>query len=65
MEKAMEDLELHIIENTKQAQNGFGHMWGSGWYQITMEQIEQLKAGKQLAFSDGEYVNFISLKEPK
>lgn len=65
MERAMEDLALHIIENTKEAQNEFGHMWGSGWYQITLEQIEQLKAGKQLAFSDGEYANFISLKEPK
>ena len=61
----MEDLKLYIIDNTAAAQKEFGHMWGSGWYQITMEQIEALKNGKQLAFSDGEYVNFISLSEPE
>ncbi|HBF2789794.1 TPA: hypothetical protein KN142_003786, partial [Clostridioides difficile] len=55
----------YIIDNTAAAQKEFGHMWGSGWYQITMEQIEALKNGKQLAFSDGEYVNFISLSEPE
>ena len=60
----MEDLKLYIIENTKEAQDEFGHMWGSGWLQITLEQIEELKKGKQLGFSDGEYVHFISLKEP-
>lgn len=61
----MEDLKLYIIENTLAAQQEFGHRWGSGWYQITAEQIEDLKAGKQLAFSDGEYVNFISLYKPE
>lgn len=61
----MEDLKLYIIENTKDAQNEFGHMWGSSWHQITPEHIEALKNGKQLAFSDGEYVNFISLSNPE
>lgn len=60
----VEDLKLYIIENTKSAQDEFGHMWGSGWFQITEEQIEELKKGKQIAFSDGEYSNFISLVEP-
>lgn len=61
----MESPKLHIIDNTKEAQNQFGHMWGSTWRQITLEQIEQLKAGKQLAFSDGEYSHFISMYKPK
>ncbi len=58
------DGELHVIENTKKAQEEFGTGWGACWLQITQEQIQEIKNGKQLAFFDGEYVHFISLKEP-
>lgn len=65
MKKVMEDLKLHIIENSKEAQDEFGHAYGSEWLQITIEQIEELKKGKQLAYSDGEYAYFISLTDPE
>lgn len=56
--------ELQIIENTKKAQDEYGHMWGSGHEIITKKQIRALLAGKQLAFEDGEYAHFISMSEP-
>lgn len=56
---------IRIIENTRAAQDEHGHMWGSGWEQITREQLQAVMDGKQIAFDDGEYVHFISLEEPK
>lgn len=64
-EETYEICKLYIIENTITAQNLFGHNYGSSWLQITQEQIKLLSIGKQLAFTDGEYSNFISLEEPK
>lgn len=61
----MNDSKLYTIENTKQAQSEFGHAYGSEWIKITEKQIRDLRSGKQLAFSDGEYTSFISLNEPK
>jgi hypothetical protein len=58
------DNEIYIIDNTKSAQDEFGHAWGSGHILIGEEAIDALLAGKQIAFCDGEYVNFISMSEP-
>jgi len=56
--------KIVVIENTKAAQFEYGRMWGSRWNQITREQIQALLDGKQIAFHDGEYTNFISLEKP-
>lgn len=53
-----------VIENTKKAQDEFGHAWGSDWNKISLVQIVYLIKGKQIAFFDGEYVHFISVSEP-
>lgn len=47
----MEDGVLYIIDNTEKAQDDFGRRWGCDWNQITMNQINELAKGKQLAFS--------------
>jgi hypothetical protein len=56
--------KIVVIENTVAAQDEYGHMWGSYWNQITKEQIQALLDGKQIAFHNGEYTNFISLEKP-
>ena len=60
----MEGYKLYVIDNTKKAQDEFGHAWGSDWSQISLKQIEALRQKKQIAFFDGEYSHFISLKSP-
>lgn len=50
-----------IIENTKESEDSFGHMWGSDTVVITQEHIDALLSGKQLAFEDGEYSHFITM----
>lgn len=50
-----------IIENTKESEDNFGHMWGSDTVVITQEHIDALLNGKQLAFEDGEYSHFITM----
>lgn len=56
---------IEVIENTKKAQDQYGHLWGSEHIIITKEQIQALLDGKQIAFDDDEHVYFISMSEPK
>ena len=60
-----EEGNFKIIENTKKAQEDFGHNYGSKHFSITQEEIKALLNGKQLAstISDEEYSIFVSLKE--
>ena len=42
----MEGNKLYVIDNTKKAQDEFGHAWGSDWSQISLKQIEALRQKK-------------------
>lgn len=53
--------DIDIIENTKEAENNYGHGWGSSTVVITHNHIEALLNGKQLAFNDGEYSTFVTM----
>lgn len=57
--------EVEIIENTKKSQDEYGHRYGSSTVVLTDEQMKALKNGKQLAFDDGEYSTFLTMKEPE
>lgn len=57
--------EVEIIENTKKSQDEYGHSYGSSTVVLTDEQMKALKNGKQLAFNDGEYSTFLTMKEPE
>jgi hypothetical protein len=57
--------KISIIPNTIKAQNEYGHSYGSEHILITEEHINALKEGKQLAFCDDEYSNFLSMSKPK
>lgn len=51
-----------IVENTPEARDKFGHMWGSGDIQLSRADIQALLDGKCVAFHDGEYTTFLTLK---
>ena len=57
--------DFTIIENTKEAQDEYGHNYGSDTYYISKEDIQALLDGKQLAcnINGNEYSLFIVLKE--
>ncbi|MFT8889467.1 MAG: hypothetical protein ABF904_11700 [Ethanoligenens sp.] len=55
----------YIIDNTKKAQEAFGYAWGASHVTLSSADVEALKAGKQLAIYDGEYVQFLSTHEPR
>lgn len=59
----VDDCETVIIENTDQARDQFGHMYGSGNTYLSREDIQALLDGKCVAFHDGEYSHFLTLKE--
>jgi hypothetical protein len=53
----MEDIQ--IIENTEEAQDIYGHWWGSSKLYLTKEMIDALLQGKCIACNDGEYATFV------
>ena len=54
--------EFTIIENTDEAQDKYGHLYGSATYEITKKDLEALLNGKQLATDiNDEYSIFIVL----
>jgi hypothetical protein len=57
--------DFSIIENTREAQDEYGHNYGSDTYYISKEDIKALLDGKQLAcdINGNEYSLFIVLKE--
>lgn len=58
------DSDFTIIENTPEARDKFGHNFGSQIFTITINDIEALQSGKQLAcdINGGEYALFIVLE---
>lgn len=52
---------VEIIDNTKEAEDNYGHSWGSSTAVIMQEHIDALLNGKQIAFNDGEYSQFITM----
>lgn len=54
--------KVEIIENTEKAENEFGRCYGSFKIELTDEEIEALKEGKELAttINAKEYTIFIS-----
>ena len=55
-------MSVEIIENSEEARDGHGRMWGSEDVELTSEHLAALVVGKCLAVSDGEYVSFITFK---
>lgn len=53
---------VKIIENTRQAKDEYGYMWGSDTFYLTKEMIEALLNGKCIAGDNGEYVTFIEME---
>jgi hypothetical protein len=56
-------MPIEIIENTREAQEQYGYLWGANDVVINKEQLEALLNGKCLATNDGEYVTFIMLEQ--
>lgn len=63
--KQKSNSNFSIIENTQEAQDEYGHNYGSDTYYISKEDIQALLDGKQLAcdINGNEYSLFIALKE--
>lgn len=55
--------DIVIIENTEKAKEEHGYQWGYDEIELTQEMINALNKGKCLAYDDGEYMHFISLKK--
>lgn len=57
--------DFEIIENSREAQNEFGHCYGSETHTISKEDIQALLDGKQLAttINCSEYSIFIVLDD--
>ena len=53
---------VKIIENTRQAKDEYGYMFGSDTFYLTPEMIEALLNGKCIAGDDGVYVTFIEME---
>lgn len=53
---------VQIIENTNEAKDEYGYMWGSDTFILTKEMIEALQNGKCIAGDNGEYVTFIEME---
>lgn len=51
---------IEIIDNTEEAQDTYGHWYGSSKLVLTKEMLEALLEGKCIACNDGEYATFIS-----
>ena len=61
-------VNVKIIENTRQAKDEYGYMWGADTFylytkiHLTREMIEALLNGKCIAGDNGEYVTFIEME---
>lgn len=54
--------EVQIIEPTDESMDKYGHRCCSDMIELSDKHIEALKAGKILAWNDGEYTTFVILK---
>lgn len=52
-----------MIENTIEAKDNYGYLWGCTAHTVTKEQVQELLNGKVMAMNDGEYVTFVSLEK--
>lgn len=57
--------DIAIIENTTAARDEHGRAWGAGDVVLSREHMRALRQGKALALFDGEYMTFLSTREPK
>lgn len=55
--------KVEMIENTKEAKNNYGFLWGCTEHTVTKKQVQELLNGKVMAMNDGEYVTFVSLEK--
>lgn len=53
---------IKMIEDTKEARDNYGYLWGCSEHTITRSQVEELLNGKVMAMNDGEYVTFVKLE---
>lgn len=54
--------EVEIIDNTDEAKDKYGHMYGSSTLELTEEQFQAIRDGKCIACNDGEYSTFVVLQ---
>ena len=61
----MEESDFTIIENTREAQDEYGHNYGSETYNISLKDMYALFNGKQLAcdINGNEYTLFIKISD--
>lgn len=52
---------VKVIENTNEAKNEYGWMWGADTFYLTKEMIQELLNGKCIAGDNGEYVTYIEM----
>jgi len=52
-----------VIDDTKEARDKHGHMWGSVLVILTEADMILLRQGKCLAFDDGEYQHFLVVRQ--
>lgn len=52
-----------IIENTDQAKDDYGWLWGADTFYLTREMIDALLNGKCVAGDNGEYVTYIEMEK--
>jgi len=64
-EEAFNHHGVKIIENTEEAKNRYGSLWGRETRTLTRKEIDALIVGKCLAWNDGEYVQFVVMENAK
>ena len=53
---------VEMIDDTEEARDEYGHLFGSSEHIITRSQVEELLNGKVMAMNDGEYVTFVRME---
>lgn len=53
---------VKVIDNTEEAKEQYGYMWGADTFILTKDMIQELQNGKCIAGDNGEYVTFIIME---
>ena len=54
--------DVEMIDDTKEARDKYGYLWGCSEHIITRSQVEELLNGKVMVMNDGEYVTFVRME---
>lgn len=53
---------VEMIDDTEEARDKYGYLWGCSEHIITRSQVEELLNGKVMAMNNGEYVTFVRME---